>query len=41
MNNKDIELDELEREFEDKLKDHNILKPNKNWIPEKEFIKQH
>ena len=40
MNNLDIELQELEKEFEDKLKDHYIPKPNKNWIPEKEFIKQ-
>ena len=40
MKNKDIELDELEREFQDKLKDHYIPKSNKNWIPEKEFIEQ-
>ena len=40
MNNLDIELQELEKELQEKLKDHNILKPNKNWIPEKEFIKQ-
>ena len=40
MNNLDIELQELEKELQEKLKDHNILKSNKNWIPEKEFIKQ-
>ena len=40
MNNLDIELQELEKELQDKLKDHNILKSNKNWIPHKEFIKQ-
>ena len=40
MNNLDIELQELEKELQDKLKDHKILKPNKNWIPHKKFIKQ-
>ena len=40
MNNLEISLDELERQFQDKLKDHRILKPNKNWIPHKKFIKQ-
>ena len=40
MNNKDIELEELELEFQNKLKGTNVPKPNKNWIPEKEFIKK-
>ena len=40
MNNLEISLDELERQFQDKLKDHYIPKPNKNWIPEKQFIQQ-
>ena len=40
MNNKDISLEELEKEFQDKLKGTNVPAPNKNWIPEKEFIKK-
>ena len=40
MNNKDIELEKLEKEFQDKLKNTNVPKPNKNWIPKKEFMKQ-
>ena len=40
MNNKDIELEKLEKEFQDKLKGTNVPKPNKNWIPENEFIKK-
>jgi len=40
MNNKDIELDELEKEFLDKLKGSNVPARNKNWIPKKEFMKQ-
>ena len=35
MNNKDIDLEELEKEFQNKLKGSNIPKPNKNWIPKK------
>ena len=36
MNNKDISLEELEKEFQNKLKGTNVPTPNKNWIPEKE-----
>jgi len=40
MNNKDIDLEELEKEFLDKLKGSNVPAQNKNWIPKKEFMKQ-
>ena len=35
MKSLDKNLDELEREFQDKLKDHYIPQPNKNWIPKR------
>ena len=40
MNNKDISLEELEKEFQKILKGSNVPAPNKNWIPENEFIKK-
>lgn len=36
----DKELQELEKEFLNKLKGSNVPVPNKNWIPKKEFMKQ-
>jgi hypothetical protein len=40
MSNEIKELYELEKEFQKKLKGHNIPKPNKKWIPEKQFLKK-
>ncbi len=40
MSNEIKELYELEQEFQKKLKGHNIPKPNKKWIPEKQFLKK-
>ena len=38
---KDLEeLYELENELQEKLKDHYIPQKNKDWIPEKEFLKK-
>jgi hypothetical protein len=38
---KDLEeLYELEKELQEKMKDHFIPTKNKNWIPEKQFLKK-
>jgi hypothetical protein len=34
------ELYELEKELQEKMKDHYIPTKNKDWIPEKEFLKK-
>ena len=34
------DLEELEKEFQNKLQGHYIAKPNKDWIPEKQFIQK-
>ena len=39
MNIKNFEIDELERELEEKLKDHNKPKNKNTWIPYEKFIK--
>jgi len=40
MSNEIKELYELEQELQKILKGHNIPKHNKNWIPEKQFLKK-
>ena len=37
---KDLEeLYELEKELQEKMKDHYVPTKNKNWIPEEQFLK--